>query len=133
MRDMMYRMIVGGELKKRGVFVMEDRRRDNRRELISNIIIKKIGETSESDVRIHILDVSKSGVGFTCAVPLEIGTVYEAHLRIWTQEVLHAFLEIVRIEKNSDHYSYGAIFIGMPAMDVARIETYDTMESMHGN
>ena len=76
-------------------------------------------------------NMSKTGIGFTCDKALEIGAVYEAYLRIWTQEVLHAFLEIVRIEKKSEGFSYGGIFIGMPEMDAARIEVYDTVENMN--
>ena len=61
--------------------------------------------------------------------PLQIGAVYEAFLTIWTKEVLHAFIEIVRIVKEDATYSYGGIFIGMPEMDAARIEVYDTVTS----
>ena len=58
-----------------------------------------------------------------------IGSVYESYLTIWTKEVLHAFFEIRRIEKiDEDSYNYGAIFIGMPEMDAARIEVYQTVE-----
>ena len=64
---------------------------------------------------------------------MDIGAVYESFLRIWTQEVIHAFVEIVRIEKTGQNYSYGAIFIGMPESEAARIEAYDTIESMKGN
>ena len=74
--------------------------------------------------------MSKSGVGFSCSKPLEIGAVYESHLRIWTQEVLHAFLEIVRIEKKEDGFAYGAIFIGMPEMEASRIQLYDTINNL---
>ena len=69
------------------------------------------------------------GLVFSCSELLEFGSVYEAYLRIWTQEVIHAFLEIVRIEKKQDEYYYGAVFIGMPEMDASRIEVYDTVES----
>ena len=36
-------------------------------------------------------------------------------------------MEIVRIVKNENDYSYGAIFIGMPDMEVSRIEVYQTV------
>lgn len=48
-------------------------------------------------------------------------------LRIWTHEVLHAFLQIVRIEMKRDSYMYGAVFIGMPESDAARIRVYQTV------
>ncbi len=110
---------------------MEDRRKNKRIELESRIIIKRLGSPDEmQDVHIEIIDVSKTGVGFSCKKPLEIGAVYEAYLTIWTKEVLHAFIEIVRIEKEADTFVYGGIFIGMPEMDAARIEVYDTVNTV---
>lgn len=113
---------------------MEERRKSNRRELTSKLIIKRLGGVDvDETVEIDITDVSKTGIGFTCSKALEIGAVYESYLRIWTQEVLHAFLEIIRIEKRDSVFSYGGIFIGMPEMDAARIEVYDTVENMNQN
>lgn len=109
---------------------MEERRKNQRMELESNLVIKRLDDaTKVRDVSIEIQDVSKTGVGFNCQEALSIGEVYESYLRIWTKEVLHAFLEIVRIEKKDGHFEYGAIFIGMPEMDAARIEVYETVES----
>ena len=109
---------------------MEERRRANRRELESKLVVKRLDGGESKDAEIKIVDLSKSGIGFGCSELLEFGSVYEAYLRIWTQEVIHAFLEIVRIEKRQDEYYYGAVFIGMPEMDASRIEVYDTVESM---
>lgn len=109
---------------------MEERRRANRRSLLSNLVVKRLDGGENEEVVIDIVDVSKSGIGFRCDQLLGIGTVYEGFLRIWTQEVIHAFLEIVRIEKKSEGFHYGAIFIGMPATDASRIEVYDTVESL---
>ena len=42
--------------------------------------------------------------------------------------MIHSFLQIVRIELATDgYYGYGAIFIGMPEMDISRIEVYQTV------
>ncbi len=112
---------------------MEERRRTNRRTLESKLLIKRLDGSGQEDAQIEITDVSKTGIGFSCNKLLDIGAVYESFLRIWTQEVIHAFVEIVRIEKTGQNYSYGAIFIGMPESEAARIEAYDTIESMKGN
>ncbi len=112
---------------------MEERRRTNRRTLESKLLIKRLDGSGQEDAQIEITDVSKTGIGFSCNKLLDIGAVYESFLRIWTQEVIHAFLEVVRIEKKGQIYSYGAIFIGMPEADAARIQTYDTIETMKGN
>lgn len=109
---------------------MEERRRSARRELVSSLIVKRLDDSRQEEITIEIQDVSKTGIGFTCEEALEIGAVYESFLMIWTKEVLHAFLEIVRIEKKEGGFFYGAIFIGMPEMDAARIEVYDTVENM---
>ncbi len=108
---------------------MEGERRKNKRSsLSSKLVIKKLDEGgSDRQVSIDIVDVSKTGIGFTCTEPLQIGEVYESYLTIWTKEVIHAFLQIVRIELQTDIFSYGAIFIGMPEMDSARIEVYQTI------
>lgn len=111
---------------------MEERRKNQRMELHSKLIIKRLDqEGAEEQVDIDVVDVSKTGVGFTCNIPLTIGAVYESYLTIWTKEVLHAFLEIVRIVKKEGTFDYGAIFIGMPEMDASRIETYSTVQKMN--
>jgi hypothetical protein len=35
----------------------------------------------------------------------------------------------VRADKNEDGFVYGGIFIGMPEMDAARIEVYQTVSA----
>lgn len=107
--------------------MQEERRKSKRMELKSTLVIKRLDDGSEEEIAINIDDVSKTGVGFHCDEPLMIGTVYESYLQIWTKEVLHAFLEIVRIEKKDGTFQYGAIFIGMPEMDMSRISVYETV------
>ncbi len=104
-----------------------ERRKSKRMHMDSRLVIKRLDGGSSEEVDIEISDVSKTGVGFICQAPLLIGTVYESYLTIWTKEVLHAFLQIVRIELKDDKYYYGASFVGMPEMDAARIETYQTL------
>ena len=105
---------------------MEERRKNKRTELESRLIIKRVDNGSNQDVAINIVDVSKTGIGFECEEILKIGEVYESYLTIWTKEVIHVFLQIVRIELSSGGYAYGATFVGMPEMDSARIEVYQS-------
>lgn len=107
---------------------MEERRKAKRTELTSKLLMERLDNQKTEEVDIEVVDVSKSGVGFTCKEPLTIGAIYEAYLTIWTKEVLHAVLEIVRIEKKEDTIAYGAVFVGLPEMDAFRIETYQTVE-----
>ena len=111
---------------------MEEKRHSQRTELTSTLVIKRLDSADEGlQVTIDITDVSKGGVGFTCNKALEIGAVYESFLEIWTKEVLHAFLEIVRIEKKGDEYIYGSSFVGLPEMEAQRIATYQTVTNMN--
>lgn len=106
----------------------EERRRNKRTVMPSNLTIKKLGvNTRGNEVVIKVLDVSKTGIGFSCDEVLQIGEVYESFMPIWTKEVLHAFMQIVRIELTGDTYTYGGLFIGMPEIDLARIEVYQTI------
>ena len=109
-----------------------EKRRYGRTELKSRLIIKQLsGDASDfKDVAIEVSDISKVGVGFNCTEPLAIGNIYEGFLTIWTKEVIHAFLEIVRIEMKEDYFEYGAIFVGMPEMDSKRIEIYQQVEEL---
>ncbi|MBP8968525.1 MAG: PilZ domain-containing protein [Lachnospiraceae bacterium] len=111
---------------------MEEKRHSQRSELTSKLMIKRLdSQDAGEEVTIDITDVSKGGVGFTCNKALEIGAVYESFLEIWTKEVLHAFLEIVRIEKKGDEYFYGSSFVGLPEMETQRIATYQTVTNMN--
>ena len=116
---------------------MDDRRNSKRTKLVSRLIVKRLDSREDGEVEIDVVDVSKDGVGFTAAKPLKIGAVYEGFLTIWTHEVIHAFLQVVRIElledaEESKRYGYGARFVGMPEMEANRIEVYQTVEeTMH--
>lgn len=106
---------------------MNERRKTKRSDLASRLVIKRLDGGIANEVAIEVIDVSKTGIGFISTEALTIGAVYEGFLTIWTKEVLHAFFEIVRIEKKEDYFEYGAIFIGMPEMESNRIEVYQTI------
>lgn len=112
---------------------MTERRRNKRTDMPSKLIMKRLDDNTGNEVTINILDVSKSGIGFQCGEVLQIGEVYEAHLTLWTHEVLHALLRIVRIELRVGGYDYGAIFVGMGEADLSRIETYQTVSELNGD
>lgn len=106
---------------------MEERRRSKRTDLKSKLLVKRLDSDVRDEVDVDITDVSKTGIGFRCKTILDMGSVYEAQLTIWTKEVLHAFIEIVRIQKEGDTYEYGGLFIGMTEMDLQRISVYNTV------
>lgn len=107
---------------------MEDRRRNKRMDLEAKLMVKRLDSDEKHAVVIDISDVSKTGVGFSSLEKLDIGAVYETYLTIWTKEVIHAFLQIVRIEmKDTQSFHYGATFVGMSELDASRISVYETV------
>ena len=108
---------------------MDERRRNKRTGLPSNVIIKKMLGSENKEIQIELIDVSRGGIGFTCREKLDIGEVYESYLTIWTKEVIHSFLQIVRIEMKGqkDEFLYGASFVGMPELEANRIGVYQTI------
>lgn len=110
---------------------MREKRKNERTELQSKLLIKRLDGSDEKqrEETIDIIDVSRAGIGFSCKMQLGVCGVYEAYLKIWTQEILHTFLQIVRMKQENDIYKYGAVFIGMSEMDASRIATYQTVNN----
>lgn len=106
---------------------MVERRKSKRTELQSKLLVKRLDSGEQEEVGVDVINVSKTGIGFFCDELLDMGAVYEAYLTIWTKEVIHAFIEIVRIEKKMDTYDYGGLFIGMPEIDLQRIDVYNVV------
>ena len=106
---------------------MEERRRSRRTDLKSRLLVRRLDSGKQEEIGVDVKNVSKTGIGFYCDDILDIGAVYEGYLTIWTKEVIHAFIEIVRIEKVVDTYEYGGLFIGMPEIDLQRIDVYNAV------
>ena len=107
---------------------MSENRRLKRLELNSKVVARNVVDNTEVEYEIDVIDITKKGVGFSCKKALNIGGVYEGYFRIWTKDVIHAFFEIVRIEKMEDTIKYGATFVGMPSTDTMRIDIYEMFE-----
>lgn len=105
---------------------MEERRKSKRMDLEAKLMVNRLDSAEKREVVINISDVSRTGVGFSCSDKLDVNAVYECHLTIWTKEVIHVFLQIVRTNtEGQDTYHYGAVFIGMSEQDAARISVYE--------
>lgn len=106
---------------------MEERRKSRRTDLQSKLLVRRLDSGRQEEIGVDVKNVSKTGIGFYCHEILDMGAVYEAYLTIWTKEVIHAFIEIVRIEKVVDTYEFGGLFIGMPEIDLQRIDVYNVV------
>ncbi len=113
---------------------MEERRKYRRLDLEGELLMKPIDSKEEvMPVPISIVDCSRGGMGFQSDQQLVMGDNYEANLTIWTKEVIHVFIKIVRGTLMDNSYSYGAIFIGMPEYDRQRISVYETVQETLSN
>ncbi|MCR4764110.1 MAG: PilZ domain-containing protein [Lachnospiraceae bacterium] len=109
-----------------------NQRKNRRIALDAEITMKPIGSNVQATpMKVEIEDVSKNGIGFVCDEILSPGSTYEAKLRIWTDETMDVFLQIVRGVQVEKRWQYGAIFIGMSDVDASRIQTYQTILELH--
>ena len=115
---------------------MEEKRKSKRIDLDCKLVLKRLdrGDAGAArEVSVHVLDVSKTGIGFECPEKLSIGGVYECYLTIWTKETIHSFVQVVRALKKDDSSFYGGIFIGMPETDINRINIYSEFSDVSFN
>lgn len=107
---------------------MDERRKRDRTNLDAQLRIKRLDGTKIEEADVTVTDVSITGIGFLCSEPLEMGSVYQGKLTLWTKEQLQVFLEIIRIKEKEDTYHYGAVFIGMSEFLTNRIGAYQVVE-----
>lgn len=108
---------------------MEERRRSLRTELSGELVIERLDLPEGEKAEIHVIDVSKGGIGFSCDKELEMGSFYQCLLTIWTKEVLHTCIQIIRAKELPEGYEYGGQFIAINEKDCQRIETYQIVEA----
>ena len=106
----------------------QDRRRNRRLDLDASLIMKRLDSNMQDKVRVDVVDLSKSGIGFKCKENLEMNSVYQAELTIWTKEIIHTFVNITRIDDGKPEIVYGATFVGMPENDSCKIGIYEMFD-----
>ena len=109
---------------------MHDRRRSTRMDLQVTLLLREVGKSaSQGVINVEVFDISQGGIGFNCDFALSTGTTYEADIHIWTGDIIHAFVEVIRCMKSDDgRFKCGGVFIGMPEADWCRIRVYETYQ-----
>ncbi len=105
---------------------MQEKRRSKRLDMQAKIILNRLDAKEAKTSAIEVVDLSKFGIGFICEENLDKGAVYETDIQIWTGDIIHAFIEVVRISQQNGGNIYGGIFVGMPESDWCRIQVYET-------
>lgn len=107
---------------------MDEKRKSMRRDLVSSVVMKRIDNGESGEYAVSLINMSESGIGFECRNNLELDTIYEVFITIWTKEVIHVMAKIVRRTESEKGYTYGASFIGLTDLDRYRISLYNTVE-----
>lgn len=108
---------------------MQEKRKSKRFVLDATLAMERIDGTKNRLVPITVADVSATGIGFTCNEILEMHSVYKVTLKIWTGDVIDAFINILRFDNSGDEYLYGAEFIGMPEKDMAKFNIHELFDA----
>lgn len=108
---------------------MEEKRKAKRIILDGNLAMNRIDGAKHELVPIQVIDVSKSGIGFECARELEMNSVYELDLTLWTKEVISTFVSVIRADLKGGRRIYGGTFVGLTEADACKIEIYDMFNS----
>ena len=108
---------------------MDEKRKNKRIILNANLAMNRIDGPRHEMVPIQIIDVSKSGIGFDCDRDLEMNSVYELELILWTKEIINTFITVIRKDDSGIKKIYGATFVGLTEADACKIDIYDMFNS----
>ena len=107
---------------------MEEKRKDRRLDLDVSLELSRIdgadGLTTLKLARVHVVDLSRSGIGFKTKQELDVGSFYNTKIQIWTKDIIEAIIKIVRCREEDGEYHYGATFVGMIDKDALKIDVY---------
>ena len=116
---------------------MEEKRNGRRLELDVTIELSRIEDeediTTVKMARVSVVDLSRSGIGFTSKQELKVGSFYNTKIQIWTKDIIEAIIKIVRRKDENGLYHYGAIFVGMIDKDALKIDVYEIFFASEGN
>lgn len=104
-----------------------EQRRDKRIDVDIKILMEPIGGEVDGRKAFYadVVNVSKSGVGFTTPFQLEDNSFYKARLVFQTKESVDTIIETVRHEDmNQPMIRYGGKFIGISEKDQFKIEVF---------
>lgn len=104
--------------------IMLDKRRSERLDVdmslnISNLFKQDNVLIGNIDAPIHVVNISKNGIGFESEAILPIGYYFNAKINLGNKESsLYTVVQIVRTEKHENNMYYGCEFIGLsPVLD----------------
>lgn len=110
---------------------MEERRREKRMSIKLSLEINELYKQDYVSVAninapIEVLDISKSGIGFSSESKLPIGYYFNANINLGDKETLHTVVKIIRSRPIDDNkIMYGCEFVGMAEILSYVFDAYD--------
>jgi len=83
-----------------------------------NVVIANVNEV------IDVIDISKSGIGFSCKSEIPLGYYFDAKIQLPKKHFL-TVLKIIRIEESDDGYLIGAEFVGLGDILSKNVDEYE--------
>jgi hypothetical protein len=110
---------------------MQEKRKDRRLDLDVAIELERLDQkelTTLKLVHVKVTDLSSSGMGFLTSQPLDPHALYDTRIQIWTRDIIHVVIRIVRCEQTEDGtYRCGATFVGLTRPDALKINIYSML------
>ncbi len=91
---------------------------------ISSLFKQDYDLISGINENIEVKDISKTGVGFTCAHALPLNYYFDAKIQLTEDKFFYAVLKIIRMEKTDDGYFVGCEFVGLADILSMRLDAY---------
>ncbi|NLJ95828.1 MAG: PilZ domain-containing protein [Clostridiales bacterium] len=110
---------------------MKDRRRDKRMSINLSLEINELYKQDYVKVLninapIKVLDISKSGIGFSSESKLPLGYYFNANINLGDKETLRTVVKIIRSQPIDDKQTmYGCEFVGMAEILSYVFDAYD--------
>ena len=108
---------------------MQEKRKSKRFVLEANIAMERVDGSKNRLVPVKVVDVSATGIGFSCTEILEMHSVYRMSLKIWTGDTIEAFVNLLRFDNSGEENVYGGEFIGMTEADAAKFNIHELFDA----
>ncbi|MDD6037968.1 MAG: PilZ domain-containing protein [bacterium] len=110
---------------------MKEKRNSRRLDLDVSIELERLDHgdlTTVKMLKVDVLDMSGTGMGFRSTQSLEKGALYNTRIQIWTKEVLETVIRIVYCKQDGENdYRCGATFVGLVESDALKINIYQML------
>jgi len=111
---------------------MEERRRNKRLPVKLELDIDKLFKQDNELIHdinefIHVINVSKTGIGFTCKDDLPLGYYFNAKIEFDKYRYFYCVIKIIRKRENGDGFLFGCEFVGLAEFLANKVDEYEAI------